>query len=274
MSWQETPGESFVARHEARDADDAERVLAQLEAARQRMEPDFETRVGELAVVLHGSPAQLDLAEPWLPVQRALTAPAGRRYLVGWCGVRELHVLAPRLLARRASNVEGSLELLMLAPVALFARRLVAANHPGLPPPFGPRTFRRWLRQAWLVEGAGQWLAGQSRHLRPAVARRLRERPPPAFPPTARDAPLLGGTLFDLLEREEGARACLALARGEWETPRSRPLAALERAFQGRPLRHTEDAWRSHLERLAAGASAAAPSPRRRERSPGGWPRS
>ena len=29
----------------------------------------------------------------------------------------------------------------------------------------------------------------------------------PAFPPTARDAMLLGGTVFGLLEREEGRRA-------------------------------------------------------------------
>jgi len=269
VSWAETPSETFLARHDARDADDAAHVLAGLEAARARLEPHFEREVGDLAVVLHGSPLQLDLAEPFLPVQRALTAPAGRRYLVGWCGVRELHVLAPRVLARRASNVEGSLELLMLAPVALFARRLVAANHPGMPPPFGPRAFRRWLKWAWLIEGAAQWLSGQARHLRPAVARRLHEGPRPGFPPAARDAPLLGGTLFDLLEREEGARACMDLARaphpeGTWAT--------LERAFHGRALRHTEDAWRHHLDRIAAGTTPAAPRRRRRStrsREPG-----
>ena len=121
-------------------------------------------------------------------------------------------MLAPRLLAQRASNVEGSLELLMLAPSALLARRYVAANHPGLPPPFGPRTFARWLRWAWLVEGAAQYFSGQVRHVRPAVARRLREAGPPAFPPGRRDAALLGGTVFDLLAREEGEAACVALA--------------------------------------------------------------
>ena len=41
-------------------------------------------------------------------------------------------------------------------------------------------------------------------HLRPAIARRLRERASPSFPPTARDAALLGGTVFDLLSRESG----------------------------------------------------------------------
>ena len=116
---------------------------------------------------MHGSAAQLDAAEPWLPLQRRLTAPAGRRYLVGWAAERELHVLAPRLLAQRASNVEGSLELLMLAPAALLARRYVAANHPGMPPPFGPRSFARWLRWAWLLEGAAQYFSGQVRHVRP-----------------------------------------------------------------------------------------------------------
>ena len=235
MSWVETASETFVARHDERDADDAERVLAQLEAIRARIEPRFEAPVGDLAVVLHGSRLQLDLAEPFLPVQRTLTAPAGRRYLVGWCGVGELHVLAPRLLAERASNVEGSLELLMLAPAALFARRIVAANHPGMPPPFGPRTFRRWLQWAWLVEGAAQWLSGQARHLRPAVGRRLHEGPRPAFPPAARDAPLLGGTLFDLLEREEGERACMELARAPHPEG---PRATLERAFHGRDAPH------------------------------------
>jgi hypothetical protein len=257
MTWAETAADTFVARHDERDGDDAVRVLEQLEGARERLEPRFETSAGELAVVLHGSPLSLDLAEPWLPVQRSLTAAAGRRYLVGWCGLRELHVLAPRVLAGRASNVEGSLELLMLAPVALFARRLIAANQPGLPPPFGPRTFRRWLRWAWLVEGAAQWLSGQARHLRPAVARRLHEGPPPAFPPAVRDAPLLGGTLFDLLEREEGTRACFALARAPHPTGSS---AVLERAFPGRTLRHTEAAWRRHLDRLAAGTELAAPA--------------
>ena len=141
-------------------------------------------------MVVHGTAAQLDAAEPWLPLVRRLTAPAGRRYLVGWAGERELHVLAPRLLAQRASNVEGSLELLMLAPSALLARRYVAANHRGMPPPFGPRSFARWLRWAWLLEGAAQYFSGQSAHVRPAVARRLHEEGPPSVPAGAarRDA--------------------------------------------------------------------------------------
>ncbi len=95
MPWVESASETFVARHDARDADDVERVLAQLEGARLRLEERFPARPGELAVVLHNSPAQLDAAQPWLPIFRRLTAPAARRYVVGWAGPRELHVLSP-----------------------------------------------------------------------------------------------------------------------------------------------------------------------------------
>jgi hypothetical protein len=247
--WLETPSETFVARHDERDAADAERVLAQLEHARAHLEARLEVQLGELAVVLHGSPAQLDAAQPWLPLQRRLTAPAARRYVVGWAGERELHVLAPRLLAQRASNVEGSLELLMLAPAALLARRAVAVRQPGFPPPAGPRRLARWLRHAWYVEGAAQWLSGQTTHLRPALARRLHEGRPPAFPPGRADALLLGGTVIDLLAREEGARAAAAAVR-------EGPDAVLRALAGPRNPRHTAAAWRSHLARVAEGGSA------------------
>jgi len=248
MAWLETPSETFVARHDERDAEDAERVLAQLEHARPRLQRRLQVETGELAVVLHPSIAQLDLAQPWLPLQRARTAPAARRYVVGTTSAQELHVLAPRVLAQRASNVEGSLELLMLAPAALLARRYVAANHKGMPPPLGPRRLARWLRWAWLLEGAAQFFSGQVHHVRPAVMRRMREGDAPSFPPGRGDAPLLGGSVFDLLEREAGERACVALACGPH---RHGPRRALEEAFAGRSLRHTEAAWRSHLARLA-----------------------
>ena len=245
MAWLETASETFVARHDERDADDAQRVLAQLEHARPRLQRRLGAEVGELAVVLHPTSAQLDAAQPWLPLERARTAPAARRYVVGRVTDGELHVLAPRVLAARASNVEGSLELLMLAPTALLAKRLLA-----------PERRRRLGRRAapadvpWRLEGAAQFFAGQTRHLRPAVVLRTHERPQPSFPPARRDALLLGGTVFDLLAREEGEEACVELARAP------DPARALERAFHGRPLRQTEQAWRSHLARLArAGVS-------------------
>src|SRR3954451_2426237 len=257
MTWVETESETFTARHEERDAADAERVLSQLEYARERLEEGFRVAVGPLDVVLHGTAAQLAAAQPWLSVQRALTEPAGRRYLVGWTAARELHVLAPRLLAHRASNVEGSLEMLMLAPSALLARRYLGANHPRLPPPFGPRRFARYLRWAWLVEGAAQWFSGQARHVRPAVARRLHEGAAPSFPPARRDAALLRGTVFDLLAREEGEHACVRLACGPHPDGAAQ---ALVRAFAGRALRPSEAAWRTHLARLPGDGVA----PRRR----------
>ena len=49
-------------------------MLAQLEYARERLERQLELELGELDVVIHGSPAQLDAAQPWLPFQRRLTA--------------------------------------------------------------------------------------------------------------------------------------------------------------------------------------------------------
>jgi hypothetical protein len=155
-------------------------------------------------------------------------------------------VLAPRLLAQRASNVEGSLELLMLAPAALLARRAVAVRQPGFPPPAGPRRLARWMRHAWYVEGAAQWLCGQTAHVRPAVARRLREGPAPAFPPGRADALLLGGTVIDLLAREEGDRAAVAAVR-------EGPQRVLEALGGTRRDRHTAAAWRSHLARVAEG---------------------
>jgi hypothetical protein len=244
--WVETASDTFVARHDERDAPDAARVLGQLEHARERLESRLEVELGELAVVLHGSPAQLDAAQPWLPLQRRMTDPAARRYLVGWAGERELHVLAPRLLAQRASNVEGSLEMLMLAPAGLLARRAVAVRQPGFPPPAGPLRLSRWLRHAWYAEGAAQWLSGQTSHVRPAVARRLREGSPPSFPPGRADALLLGGTVIDLLAREEGDRTALAAIRDG-------PQHVLGALGGSRGERHTAAAWRSHLTRVAEG---------------------
>src|SRR4051812_21437667 len=109
MAWVDTASETFVARHDERDAADAERVLAQLEHARARLEERFEARPGELGVVLPPPPARPAGARRGVPRPGRLPAPGARRYVVGWAGTRELHVLAPRLLAHRASNVEGSL---------------------------------------------------------------------------------------------------------------------------------------------------------------------
>jgi hypothetical protein len=248
MPWVESASDSFTARHDLEDADDAARVLGQLESTREHLASRFAELPEEIAVVLHGSDLQLGLAHPYLPFVRRLTAPAGRRYLVGWFGRREVHVLAPRLLAARASNVPGSLETLMLAPAALYAQLVVGGVSPALPPPFRPRSLAGYLRWAWMAQGIGQLLSGQTAHLRPAIARRLREGSEPRFPPGLRDAALLGGTVLDLLAREEGEAAAVELAARAHPEGAEHALAG---AFGGRSLRHTEQAWRAHLERMA-----------------------
>jgi hypothetical protein len=248
MPWVETTSPNFAARHELDDDEDVVEVLELLEGTRERLGGSFPKLPGEVAVVIHGSPLQLDLAQPYVPLIRRLTAPAARRYLVGWFSQREIHVLAPRLLKARASSVPGSLEMNLLAPAALYAQIVVGTNNPGLPPPFRPRSFARYLRWAWLAAGAAQYFSGQTPHARPAIGRRLHEGPRPSFPPGIRDAQLLGGTLVDLVAREEGDQAAVSLACG---LPPGGPRAALLEAFHGRPLVHTEGNWRAHLARLA-----------------------
>ena len=105
------------------------------------------------------------------------------------------------------------------------------------------------MRWAWLFEGAARWFSGQTDHARPAIARRLREGRQPRFPPGVRDALLLGGTVVDLMAREEGDAAA---ARFACRLDPRGPRAALAHAFGGRSLRSTEQAWRLHVRRLAA----------------------
>ena len=248
MGWSETLSPSFAARHEDRDAEDVVEVLELLEGTRERLAEVLPPVEGEITVVVHGSASALTVARPILPVVRRLTAPAARRYMVGWPSRRELHVLAPRVLRARASDVPGSREMALLAPAALLAQLVVGAANPRLPPPFGPRWLARAPRWAWLASGAAQWFSGQTPHARPAIARRLREGGEPSFPPGLRDAALLGGSVLDLLAREEGDAAVVALVAAPLP---ARPGPALTDAFSGRPLHRTHDAWRSHLERLA-----------------------
>src|SRR4051794_10578836 len=106
MAWVESSSATFSARHESSDAEDAARVLASLEEARGRLDDVFPRSPEELTVVLHGSLGALYMAQPFLPVARRMAAPAGRRYQVGWFGARELHVLSPSALERRASGAE------------------------------------------------------------------------------------------------------------------------------------------------------------------------
>ena len=196
MPWVESVSPSFRARHGSAHHDDVTRVLHSLELSRERLSEHFPVPADEITLVLHGSTMSLWMASPLATVAWIATAPAARRYVAGWAGRHELHVLAPALL-----------------------------------------------------EGAARWFSGQVEYSRPAVARRLREGSQPSFPPGLRDAPLLGGTVVDLLAHEEGSDAAARFAR---TLHPHGPRAALSRAFRGRPLVHTEGAWRTHLARIAS----------------------
>ena len=247
MTWVESASRHFTARHAERDAADVGAVLDQLEQARQRMGGAFGAVPEDVTVVLHSSRVELDLAQPFLPIVRRITAPAARRYLAGWAGRGTLHVLAPRLLAERAANVEGSRAMLLLTPSALYAQLALARANPQLPPPWTVARSIRAARWAWLVAGSAQWLSGQSEHARFAIARRLREGGRPEFPPAMRDAALLGGTVVELVAREQGFGAAIRFVS---TLPRGGPREALVAAFDGRALVHTEGAWRAHLSRI------------------------
>jgi hypothetical protein len=82
---------------------------------------------------------------------------------------------------------------------------------------------------------------------------RLRQGRVP-FPPGVRDAPLLAGSVFDLLARERGERACVRLATHPYDSTRD----ALEDSFD-RPVSDTAHAWRRHLEQLSTPAPDVAP---------------
>ncbi len=249
MAWVESVSASFRARHDSEHADDADRVLDMLERTRDRLDQVFPRTVTDLTVVLHHDFKSLAMSNPLLPLSWLTTAPASRRYVAGWAGREELHVLTPEALDARASNVPGSREMLRLSASALYARRVVTENNHDLPRAFTPARLAAELRWAWLLEGAARWLSAQTEHARPAIGRRLREGGRPRFPPGLRDAALLGGTVIDLLAREEGERAAAMFAT------RLHPQgarAALSKAFGGRAFVHTEGAWRSHLARLAS----------------------
>ncbi|HTN25539.1 MAG TPA: hypothetical protein VL120_16235 [Solirubrobacteraceae bacterium] len=247
-AWVESSSRNFTARHDETEATAVRGVLQLLEATREEVAAVFPQLPPEVTVVVHSSTKELDLAQPFLPVVRRLTSPEARRYVAGWAGRGTLHVLAPRLLAERAANVEGSREMLALTPAALYVQLVVGACNPDLPPPWSARSTARAARWAWLVGGTAQWFSGQTTHARPAIARRLREGARPDFPPRLRDAALLGGTVVDLVAREEGVQAAVALA---CSLPPGGSRAALVATFNGRALVHTEGTWRAHLARMA-----------------------
>jgi hypothetical protein len=247
MPWVESQSASFTARHDSADRQGARQVLDDLERFRASLDGALPPPQEDVAVVIHSRYALLALAHPSLLLAQLVAAPAARRYFGGWFSAREIHVLAPETLRRRAAAIPESREALRLAPLHEYAHVVIGALNPELPPPFTPRSFREYVRWAWLCEGAATWLSGQVAHLRPAIARRLREGAGPTLPPSARDATLLGGTVFALLEESDGADACVALASRL--DPRGGGRA-IEQAF-ARPIGSIARDWRDYLGELA-----------------------
>ena len=245
MAWIETESLSFLARHEAEDTDCAQRTLDALEDLRLRLEERFDEAPGGITVIVHPTPGWLAAAHPFLPAARLAAASAGRRYLAGWAMASELHVLNDDYLDRRAAGEDSQAALLGTAE-RLYVQVVLGSNNHRLPPPWGMRRFLRYLRWTWLIEGAAQYYADQVPLFRAAVSTRLRERKAPAFPPSARDAIILGGTIFDLLERRRGPDACDVLAG---RLRRDGPRGSLELAFDA-PFEEIEREWRAHLRRL------------------------
>jgi hypothetical protein len=242
MAWIETHSLSFVARHESDDEDCAQRTLDRLEDLRLGLEERFQSAPGGITVIVHPTPGWLSAAHPFLPAARWAAAPAGRRYLAGWAMATELHVLNDEYTDRRAAG-DDSRRALRGTAERLYVQIVLGVNNDRLPPPWGPRRFGRYLRWAWLIEGAAQYFAGQVPLFRPAVIRRMREGASPSFPPSPRDAIILGGTVFDLLEREAGPDACELLVS---RLRKDGAQGNLELAFDSR-LRDIERAWRRHL---------------------------
>jgi hypothetical protein len=251
VAWVESASRSFRARHESTHVDEVDRVLYSLERTREYLAQNFPRTVDGMSVVFHSSVASLSFACPMVPLTWIAAAPAARRYIAGWSGRDELHIVRPEVLEARGSTVPGSREMLATTASTLYARRVIIENNPDVPLRMTPRRVRAELRWAWLIEGAARWFGGQTAHARPAIARRLREGRRPSFPPGLRDAPLLGGTVIDLVVRERDERAAARLACRLHPQGRR---AALREAFGNRSQGHIEEAWRAHLARMATAA--------------------
>jgi hypothetical protein len=252
VSWVETTSLSFTARHESNQADDAVAVLDDLEEHRNRLEELFPRLPESVTIILHDSPLQLWMAHPLLLLSRSLASRAARRYVAAWYRAGEVHTLSPPVLRALAAGPDSE-RAMLLSPRRGFAGLVVGVNNPLLPPPSRPRAVLRGLRNAWLAQGASQYFAGQVPLLRAAIGMRLRQGRLP-FPPGARDAPLLAGSVFDLLAREQGERACVRLATHPYASARD----ALQDTF-GRSQADVAHAWRRHLEELSTPDPGVAP---------------
>jgi hypothetical protein len=245
MTWVETDSLSFKARHDDADVACAHRVLDSLEDIRMRLEERFDEVPGDVTIIIHDNPAWLSAAHPLLPAVRWSAAPAARRYLVGWPMAGEIHMLNDSWMERRSAG-EDSLRALRGTSERIYCQIVLAANNDALPPMWTPKRFLTYLRWAWMIEGAAQYFTAQTSLYRAAVITRLREGERPQFPPSRRDAVILGGTVFDLLDRHAGPEACRMLVT---RLHRDGPEGNLQLAFDA-PMNVIERAWRMHLDEI------------------------
>lgn len=250
-TWTESASASFACRHSSAHSADAARVLALLERARERLNEHFPDLTDGLTVVMHDTPHALAASNPLMPALWAITAGPARRYVTGWIGHREMHVLSPRALRQRASDVSGSFEMLALAPASLYARRVIVESNRDLRSARMPGRVWHGLRWAWMIEGSARWFSAETGYSRGAVGDYMRSGHRPHFPPTARDAPLLAGSLIELLA-ESGGESAVARLAARLHSGGSH--TALQIAFGERALPTVEDDWRSRLRTLAEGA--------------------
>lgn len=248
MSWTESTSTSFQCRHSSGCAEDAARVLALLERTRDRLSSVLPPLEREPTIVLHDTPHALVLSNPLMPALWAATCPPARRYVAGWSGSRELHVLAPSALRDRASRVTGSFEMLALAPASLYARRVVSAANRELRDARAAGSIWHNLRWSWLFEGCSRWLSGESGYSQNVVGGYLRAGHRPHFPPSMREAPLLASSLIELVAERHEQRGVVRLAS---RLHSGGVDAALASAFPGQALGTIENEWRSRLRRLA-----------------------
>ena len=139
----------------------------------------------------------------------------------------------------------------MLAPVALLARRIVTEANPALHA--AARPAHAGALHALGLADRGRRAStspGRSDHVRPAdrppAARGRARRPSRPAAPTRCCSAARSSTCSAARRARRPARR--AGARGR--------AATLERAFHGRPRRHTEGTWRAHLQRMAEGRLA------------------
>ena len=248
------------ARHDERDVDDARACSPSSSTLARDSDACLPERVGELASCSTARRRSSTLPQPWLPLQRRLTAPAGRAATSSaGPAERELHVLAPRLLARaRLRTCEGSLEMLMLAPSRALARRVIVGRQPP-----GPAAA---LRAAAFATLAALGVAA-SRARRSYFSGQVRARPAGrrAAPARGRPAVVPAGPARRAAARRHGVRP--ARARGgrprrarRWPAARTatdRAARCARRSAAGRRAT-PQAAWRSSTSRASPAAATSA----------------